>query len=265
MLTKWRRRIFPKDYKKIAIIQAPGTNCDAETFYCVFKSGFDPVKVKLRDCIYSSDLFSEIRGLIFPGGFTYGDYLGSGVIFSFIVKTKLEDTLNDFIRRKGKILGICNGFQILARLSILPFPGKSPSMSLEENERGRFECRWVPIKKHDSKIQTFRELPGKFHLPVAHMEGRVVFKDDNSLEKIIAGDQIVFSYGEGGENVKYPQNPNGSIMSIAGVTDPTGSVLGLMPHPERFLDKNQYPFEDWRFEEPLGVTFMKMFFKNAEE
>lgn len=203
--------------------------------------------------------------MIFPGGFTYGDYLGSGVIFSFIVRTRLENSLAEFAEKKGKILGICNGFQILVRLSLLPFPGETPTLSLEENERGRFECRWIPLLRKDSKVRSFKYLPESFYLPVAHMEGRVTFSDKKAIERVVDGGQAVFFYGKKEPDVSYPDNPNGSQMGIAGITDPSGSILGLMPHPERFLDLRQYPFRGEAFKEPLGITFMKLFFRTMEE
>ncbi len=208
---------------------------------------------------------SEIRGLIFPGGFTYGDYLGSGVIFSFILRAGIESALFNFIERKGKILGICNGFQILVRLSMLPFPGEKPSVSLEENASQRFECRWVPIIRNDSLIKNFRELPKSFSLPVAHLEGRLTFSGNEALERVLENGQAVFFYGVEKPSMKYSENPNGSQNGIAGISDPTGSILGLMPHPERVLDLRQYPFDSKSFKEPIGVTFMRCFFKISEE
>lgn len=208
---------------------------------------------------------SEIRGLVFPGGFTYGDYLGSGVIFSFIVRTGIESALFNFIEKKGKILGICNGFQILVRLSILPFPGEKPSVSLEVNASQRFECRWVPIIKNDALLGNFDELPNKFFLPVAHLEGRVAFSGTEALERVLEKGQAAFFYGVEKPSMKYSENPNGSQNGIAGISDPTGSILGLMPHPERILDLRQYPFGSEGFKEPIGVSFMRCFFKPLEE
>lgn len=245
-----------KDFRKIAIIKAPGTNCDLETEFSLKKSGYNVTIVKLKDMIYSTNLLSEFRGIILPGGFTYGDYIESGVIFSYLVKSKLIHKFYDFLDNKGKILGICNGFQILVRLGLLPFPKESVSISLENNQNNRFECRWVPIINHIGKISNFSKVPKQIFLPVAHLEGRLIFKNKEIYDRLKENNQIIFSYGFEESTIKYPDNPNGTESAIAGISDPNGRILGMMPHPERVI----YDCQKYKNKYPVGLDIIKFFF-----
>lgn len=227
--------------KNIIVLRAPGTNCDFETAEALDIRGYTTYKLTLMEVVDSAYYLNDAQGVVLPGGFTYGDYLGSGVILSFLIRFKLMDKLIDFIEKGGKILGICNGFQILTRLGLLPFPGEEPCVSLEPNSSGKFECRWTPLINNSRLIENFSKLPSQFYLPVAHMEGRIKLSHEQLYYQLKQSGQIAFYYGQNQPTLFYPDNPNGSDHAIAGITDPQGKVLGMMPHPERFIYPGQYP------------------------
>jgi len=254
--------IFPENSEKVIIVRAPGTNCDSETINALKTAGFQTASFTINDLVYSDDLLKETIGIVFPGGFTYGDYLGSGAVFSFLVKIKLLNKIFDFLNSGGRILGICNGFQILVRLGLLPFPDEGITASLETNITGRFECRWISLIKEESQIQRFESLPDKFDFPIAHMEGRLILKNNDVYERIIENKQAVFYYGISEPTEKYPLNPNGSAGGLAGISDPSGSILGMMPHPERYIYHDQY-FKQYKISElTTGIKLFRNFFKS---
>ncbi len=192
--------------------------------------------------------------LVFPGGFSYGDYVRSGAIFARMISAKLGKDMRKFINQNRPILGICNGFQILVEEGLLPgFEGVSdfPEASLANNSHG-YKCEWTHLKSENqgkciftSKIPKNRIL----RMPIAHGEGRFLFpkeKETALLRKLYDNDMVVLRYCDkegnfaGGE---YPQNPNGSFHDIAGICNPEGTVYGMMPHPERAFYWWQQP--DW--------------------
>ncbi|MGC9366384.1 MAG: phosphoribosylformylglycinamidine synthase I [bacterium] len=246
--------------KTVIVLRAPGTNCDFETAEALTSRGYSNYKLTLKELLDSAYYLQEAQGLILPGGFTYGDYLGSGVILSFLIRFKLMDKLMDFIEAGGKILGICNGFQILTRLGLLPFPGEEACVSLEPNSSGKFECRWTPLINNSRLIENFSKLPSQFYLPVAHMEGRIKLKHQQLHYQLKQNDQIAFYYGQNQPTHIYPDNPNGSDFAIAGITDPQGKVLGMMPHPERFIYSGQYPWKN-KSVNFRGADLIDQFFK----
>lgn len=252
--------ISRKESKSIIIVKAPGTNCDFETAEALARKGYSNLELTLNELINSVHCLQETAGIVLPGGFTYGDYLGSGVIFSFLIRFKLLDKLLDFVRAGGKILGICNGFQILTRLGLLPFPGEDECISLEPNNSGKFECRWVPLINCSEIVRNFSNLPPSIYLPVAHMEGRIKLKNEQLYSRLMQQGQVAFYYGRTKPTLEYPDNPNGSDHAIAGITDPDGKILGMMPHPERYIYKCQNPGDN-RAENFLGSDLIDQFFR----
>jgi phosphoribosylformylglycinamidine synthase len=182
--------------------------------------------------------------LCLPGGFSYGDDLGAGRILGNQIRYKLGDAMRDF-REAGKlILGICNGFQILTKSGVLLDidPTVPPPATLTNNASGKFEDRWVQLVTTSDRCVFFRGITS-LYLPVAHAEGRFVTRDESTLQLLEAGGQVVLRYAsqDGKGEVAYPDNPNGSMGHIAGICDTTGRICGLMPHPERYIDRTQHP------------------------
>ncbi|MBD3284995.1 phosphoribosylformylglycinamidine synthase subunit PurQ, partial [candidate division WOR-3 bacterium] len=182
--------------------------------------------------------------LVLPGGFTYGDYAGAGNIFAVEFKHSLGEEIKAFLSEGKFILGICNGFQILVRCGLLPAfeePFETPSVTLAPNKSLKFEDRWVYLKTENKKFWT-KGLPSVITLPVAHAEGRFVTRDKKALRRLHAEGRVLFCYSTSeGKQPKYPDDPNGSDGHIAAITDSTGQVMGLMPHPERFVLPQQHP------------------------
>ena len=229
---------------KVCILRTDGTNCDEELFYAFEKYGGLPEYVHVNELRTKSKKLTSYQILALPGGFSYGDDIASGKILAVEMISNLRNQLQEFINKKGLIIGICNGFQTLVRTGLLPFGqlGKMDT-TLAQNQSGHFECRWIKIKTEKSQCPFIPE--GKIaEIAVNHGEGRLFAKSD-VIQKIEDENLVVFRYVNGGKPTNhYPENPNGAVNAIAGVCDPTGRILGLMPHPEKFIDTTQHP--NWR-------------------
>jgi phosphoribosylformylglycinamidine synthase subunit PurQ / glutaminase len=242
---------------KAAVLKTEGTNCDDEAIFALNLAGANANLVHVNDLREKKENLKEYQILIFPGGFAYGDDVASGKILAVEVTSFLSEELQRFVNRKSTLtLGICNGFQVLVRTGLLPFGnmGKMDA-TLTNNDSGHFECRWTDIKTEKSKCVFLQGEYGIRHVAVNHGEGKF-FTNDKVLKKVEDQDLVVFRYVDsaGSPTQQYPQNPNGALHAIAGVTDPTGRILGLMPHPEKFVLTTQYP--NWRrekIEKPHGT------------
>ena len=210
------------------LLKFPGTNCDAETARALETVGF--VTEVLPISSLKPEKLVGISLVVLSGGFSYGDYVMSGRIASLVTGQKIGETLKEFRDNGGFILGICNGFQILTQLGLLP------SGSLVENASGRFQCQWVKLKKLAAASPFLSRLPDEFELPIAHAEGRLVTKDAAEAEGYL---------GDGAAALVYSEDVNGSFARIAGLQDASGRVFGLMPHPERFLKRHDHYDPDW--------------------
>lgn len=239
---------------KICILRVGGTNCDGETKVAIDSLGARSEIVHLNKLIGNKKLMSY-DALVIPGGFSFGDHVRAGVILGKRMTSALSAELKKFVDEGRPVLGICNGFQVLVESGLLPgFDGISdhPQAALAINGSAKFECRWIHLK-HENRgncIFTRGLKKGqKVAMPVAHAEGRFVFQKENeekNLRKLKRNDQLVFRYcDEKGNYAKgrYPVNPNGALYDIAGICDPSGTVFGLMPHPERAYFGVQLP--DW--------------------
>jgi len=233
---------------KVLVLKTDGINCDEELAFAFNLAGGNAELVHINDLRSKKKKLSDYRILAIPGGFAYGDDVVSGKILAVELSAFLTKELKKFIKRKNTlVIGICNGFQVLVRTGLLPFGslGKMDA-TLTNNESGHFECRWINLNTNKNNRCVFlNSSNGILSFQVAHGEGKF-FANPKVLNKIEKEGLVVFRYSDekGNPTQKYPENPNGSLNAIAGVTDPSGRILGLMPHPERFVRKEQHP--NWR-------------------
>lgn len=258
---------------RACVLRAPGTNCDVETAYAFETAGGTADVVHLYRLLEQPTLLNDYQILCIPGGFSYGDDIGAGVVFASQLRSHLHGVLGDFLERDTLILGICNGFQTLLKAGILPDGAESwaevatrePNATLTWNENGRYTARWVRLKTTASSNAFLRGLD-ELDLPIAHAEGRLVARDASVAERWRSRDQVALTYVPWKNPDCSPgpgcsANPNGSACDLAGLSDPTGRVLGLMPHPERYLFATQHP--QWTRRRLSGAGEGLKLFQNA--
>jgi phosphoribosylformylglycinamidine synthase len=246
---------------KICILRIEGTNCEEEMYRAFGLMGAQPELVHLKQLLgmdvkdIEKRKLSDYQILMFPGGFSAGDYIRAGAIWAARIKASLSDELADFAKEGYAIGGICNGFQVLIELGLLPafdtIMTDRPDAALSVNDSGRFECRPSMLKFVNNGNCVFTsKIPRNnvLVMPSAHAEGKFMLDtdfEDKLLKRLEENDQIVFKYvnEDGDENAEYPYNPNGSKNNIAGICNPVGNVFGMMPHPERVTNFAAQP--DW--------------------
>jgi phosphoribosylformylglycinamidine synthase subunit PurQ / glutaminase len=257
---------------KACILLIEGTNCEDDAQKAFTKVGFEAEKVHLKqltkDCVRERQKkLKDYDILFFPGGWSAGDYIRAGAIFAARLKSRLGKEMTEFVDSGKMVCGVCNGFQILVETGLLPgFDGMSeePEAILAINSNGRFQCRPTYIR-HENPCQITKKIKqGEvMQIPVAHAEGRLTFGDKNeeALRKLEKNKQITFKYcmpdGKDAKGI-FPWNPNGAVADIAGISNPKGNVLGMMPHPERVIDATQHA--DWtrkKYSEGDGLKFFK--------
>jgi len=231
---------------KAVVLRAAGTNCDGETQFALEQAGFEASRVHVFRFMEDPARLADYQFLVIPGGFSYGDDVGAGKILANQMLHRLAGPLNEFVAAGKLVLGICNGFQVMVKSGLLPWGRVDPAVAhrdatLAWNDRGRFEDRWIHLRADSSKC-VFMPAGEVVAMPIAHGEGKFVTRDQEVLDSLRRGDQIALRYVDGqGKPGPYPINPNGSIDDVAGICDPTGRALGLMPHPERFVQITQHP------------------------
>ena len=229
---------------KAIVLRAAGINCDRETEDALELAGAEAQRVHINRIIEDKSALEKCQILVFPGGFSYGDDVAAGKILANQIVHHLYEPVQKFIDASKLVLGICNGFQVLVKAGILPGNEQSEgqdTVTITYNDSNKFEDRWVHLAPQTEKC-IFIEPGRQIYLPIAHAEGKVVTKDEAALETLKSERYVAFKYvDEKGEEGPYPVNPNGSMDSIAGLTDSTGRVLGLMPHPERHVRRTQHP------------------------
>lgn len=221
---------------KALVLKTAGTNCDQETMHALRTCGAEPHLLHLREILKKKQEIFNYSILIIPGGFSYGDDVAAGKILANELKFNLREELRKFVSERRLVIGICNGFQVLVKTGLLP-GGESwgfvQNTTLTQNDSGRFQCEWVGVSKVKSKAGWLKNLPVQFELPIAHGEGKFVARDSKTLKEVEKNGQVLLRY--------HPINPNGSEHSIAGICNPAGNVVGLMPHPERYVSSIQHP------------------------
>ena len=221
------------------VLRAPGTNCDAETAYALKLAGAEPELVFIGELLSGAKLLADYGLLVIPGGFVYGDDLGAGKVLANELRLRLGEALARFTETGGLVLGICNGFQVLVKLGLLPGPLDAPQrVTLANNDSGRFECRWTYLSVNQQSQCVFTRGIERLYLPVAHGEGKLVAGPDE-LRRLNA---VVYYVDEcGNRGAGYPDNPSGTMDDIAGICNDSGRVFALMPHPERHVRRVQHP------------------------
>ena len=258
---------------KVLVLRAPGINRDEDAAAAVELAGGCAERVHVNRVVAGAARLADYGLLIIPGGFSYGDHLGAGKLLAVDLAHRLGEQLAAFVADGRPVIGICNGFQVLVKAGILPgaqnaehrtMNERAPTSAfsiqrsaflatLTDNESGRFECRWVRLAADPGSRCAFtRGIERPIEVPVAHGEGRFVARDGVALDGLRERGQVALRYvAAGGGPAGYPDNPNGSDDAIAGVCNPAGNVLGLMPHPEDAIVPQQHPRwtrEPWRSE-----------------
>ncbi len=244
----------------IAILHAPGTNRDTDAAIAFELAGGSPEIVHVNQLLAGERRLADYALLVVPGGFSYGDDLGAGKLWAVRLLHDLGEQLRAFADAGKPILGICNGFQVLVKTGLLPGAGdeggkwqaaisnnQSPITNLQlatltRNESAHFECRWVWLEPNVANRSPWLAGLDRIHCPVAHGEGNFMTRDAAALDAILSQNLVAFSYVDAdGRPGPYPINPNGSAADIAGVTNASGNILGLMPHPEDHIFPWQHP------------------------
>lgn len=234
---------------KVLVVTGDGINCENETKNAFIHCGGDAEIKTVNELLLNPKILSEFQILALPGGFSYGDDLGSGKVMALKLEYGLKNSLLEFIEKKGLVVGICNGFQILLQLGLLPEANEEQSFALAPNTSGHFQNQWAKMSvENNNKCIWLNGLEGKdFLLPIRHGEGRLVCNNQIDLHHAI---------DSGMAALRYTDDINGSIQNIAGLCDSTGRVFGLMPHPECTIWEKQLP-------DRRGDCVGKVIFENA--
>jgi phosphoribosylformylglycinamidine synthase I len=262
---------------KALVMTGFGLNCDLETAYALEAAGAKAERVHLNSLVAREANLRDYQIFVIGGGFSWGDDHGAGVIMAMRLKHRLQEEILELVERGGLVLGICNGFQVLVNLGLLPgfaLREMKREVALIYNDCGSFRDQWVHLSANPSSHCVFTRGIGNLELPVRHGEGKF-FAEEHVLERLIGNGQVILHYarpdGSRAEG-EFPLNPNGSVGDIAGICDPSGRVAGLMPHPEAFNHITNHP--DWTYlrerykregkslpEEGVGIAL----FRNAVE
>jgi phosphoribosylformylglycinamidine synthase subunit PurQ / glutaminase len=254
----------------VLIITGYGLNCEDESRYAWELAGAVPKLVHFNDVLEQPSMLNEFAGLMFIGGFSYGDHMTSGHVFASRARHRLSGELEKFIAGGKLIMGVCNGFQIMVKLGLLPGMDRdyfTQKLSIVQNDCGHFQNYWVRLHFERTSPCVFTRGLEHMALPVRHGEGKVFTLDKDFIDALESAGCVPCRYAdrEGNATLEYPDNPNGSLNAIAGLCDPTGRIFGLMPHPEAYLYPENHPqweMQKMRGELPahgLGLAF----FRNA--
>ena len=255
---------------KVLIITGYGVNCEAESSHAWKLVGAKPTLVHINDLISNPNQILNYDIMMFIGGFSYGDHMSSGHVFAQRIKLNMHETLLKYIDNGKLIFGICNGFQVMTKIGILPGLNNEyfqQKVSLIHNDCGCFQNYWVNIKINNESPCIFTKDLDYIPLPIRHGEGKLFTLDDNIVNQIEKLNCAAVRYAnpDGSIASDFPNNPNGSVNSIAGLCDPSGRIFGMMPHPEAYLFPENHPTWDFDIKNNdlpkygLGI----LFFDNA--
>lgn len=228
------------------VITAPGTNRHPDVMFALGQAGANATALNLQQLAERPAAVAGAQMIVIAGGFSFADALGAGRLFALELSHILGDALQHAVARSTPIIGICNGFQTLVRMGILPGVGRTAALG--HNSSGGFQCRWVHIKPISQRSVWTRSLDQDIYCPIAHGEGRFSC-DDKTLVSLQKNDQVALTYSSA--------NPNGSLGDIAGICDESGFVLGLMPHPENHVVARQHPQFHRGKRDGLGLNLFK--------
>ncbi|MGB8216651.1 MAG: phosphoribosylformylglycinamidine synthase I [Candidatus Methanoperedens sp.] len=252
---------------KALVLTGYGINCDMELAHAFKLAGAEAERVHLTDLINGTRKLSDFNILALPGGFSFGDDIASGKVLANMIKYNLGGQVREFMNEGKLIIGICNGFQAMVKMGLLPaFDGdySTQDVTLTFNDSGRFEDRWVHVATNKNSKCIFTKGIESMYLPVRHGEGKFVAKTRQVLTRLEKSNHVVFQYVDKEGNLAgYPYNPNGSVDNIAGICDETGRVFGMMPHPEAFQHRTNHPA--WTREELPEEGAGIAIFRNAVE
>ena len=250
------------------ILTGFGINCDRETALAFERAGARAERVHLNDLAADPARMADYQILAIPGGFSFGDDVASGRILANRLRHRLGDPLRDFVAAGKLAIGICNGFQVMVKMGILPlFDGDfRQEVTLTHNNSSRFDNRWVNLSVAPKTPCVWLKGITQLEVPIRHGEGKFIPRDEATLERLKAGGHVAVRYAladgtpAGGA---FPANPNGSTDDIAGICDASGRIFGLMPHPEAFLSRYNHP--RWTREELPEEGAGLQIFRNAVE
>ncbi|MBI9076160.1 MAG: phosphoribosylformylglycinamidine synthase subunit PurQ [Desulfatibacillum sp.] len=231
---------------RVLVLTGYGLNCDHETAHAFSLAGAEPKRVHINSLIAGEERLKDFQILAFGGGFSWGDDHGAGVIQATRMKNNLGGQLLEFVRDGGLVIAICNGFQAVVNLGLLPGLDNdytARTVALTYNDSGNFRDDWVYMATNPQSPCVFTKNLGVFDLPVRHGEGKLC-ADDAVIKRLQQNNQIALRYAlaDGSPALgKFPENPNGSVDDIAGICDPTGRIFGLMPHPEATVHYSNHP------------------------
>ncbi len=230
---------------KVLVVTGFGLNCEVETSAAFRYCGADVDRVHLNDVLSENNVLDEYHILAFIGGFSFGDHLGAGTVFANRVKYGLKEDIQKFIDAGKLIIGICNGFQTLTRLGLLPaIDGKyfEQQVALAHNDSGVFRDDWIKLKGNDQSPCIFTKGIERIELPIRHGEGKFI-ADDEIVADLESHNLVALRYADDSweDASGFPENPNGSINNVAAISDISGRIFGLMPHPEAFLSPYNHP------------------------
>jgi phosphoribosylformylglycinamidine synthase len=260
---------------KALVLMANGTNRDQDVAEALTLCEAAPEIVPLNSLREAKRRWSDYQMLVLPGGFSYADALGAGKLLAIDMQSYFTDEIQKFVMVGKAVIGICNGFQALVKSGMLPGENRSQGeenskekATLTFNAGGHFECRWVTLQPVSQKCVWTKGLQVLIECPIAHGEGNFQVSNQSLLTTLVTHEQIALVYvhpDNKPSNGEYPANPNGSLLDIAGICNPQGNVLGLMPHPENHIHAWQHP--KWRrgVERNSGLSIFRNGVKYAEE
>ncbi len=254
---------------RVAVITGYGINSDNELAHCFALAGGDPRRVHINDLIARKPALSDFDLIAVPGGFSFGDHIASGRVFANKLKAHLAEDLARAAERKVPMIGICNGFQVLVKLGLLPADKSEGRLvqtaTLTYNDSGRFEDRWCHLARDPSSKCLWTKGIERIYLPIRHGEGKFIPGDAAQLAALGRNGQISLRYcaANGSAPSGYPENPNGSTDDIAGICSADGLIFGLMPHPEAHMLATNHP--QWQKLGLKGEGEGVRIFRNAVE